>query len=123
MGRLDGKVAVITGACSGIGLGTVELFVAEGAHVLAADIQDQAGAELAKPSQRPTCLSHANRRYSIRSAPRNPRLTSVQGNHLTRARAETVPVIGRGWLPGWLPACGGPGPLAKKWRRFWRRQV
>jgi NAD(P)-dependent dehydrogenase (short-subunit alcohol dehydrogenase family) len=46
MGRLDGKIAVITGACSGIGLGTVELFVAEGAHVLAADIQDAAGAEL-----------------------------------------------------------------------------
>jgi len=46
MGRLDGKIAVITGACSGIGLGTVELFVAEGAHVLAADIQDAAGAAL-----------------------------------------------------------------------------
>jgi NAD(P)-dependent dehydrogenase (short-subunit alcohol dehydrogenase family) len=46
MGRLDGKIAVITGACSGIGLGTVELFVEEGAHVLAADIQDAAGAAL-----------------------------------------------------------------------------
>jgi NAD(P)-dependent dehydrogenase (short-subunit alcohol dehydrogenase family) len=46
MGRLDGKIAVITGACSGIGLGTVELFAAEGAHILAADIQDDAGAAL-----------------------------------------------------------------------------
>jgi len=46
MGRLQDKVAVITGACSGIGLSTVELFVAEGAHVLAADIQDTAGADL-----------------------------------------------------------------------------
>jgi NAD(P)-dependent dehydrogenase (short-subunit alcohol dehydrogenase family) len=46
MGRLDGKMAVITGASSGIGLGTVELFVAEGAHVLAADINDAAGAAL-----------------------------------------------------------------------------
>ena len=47
-GRLDGKVAVITGGCSGIGLGTVELFVAEGAQVVAADIQDEKGAILEK---------------------------------------------------------------------------
>ena len=40
MDRLKDKVAVITGAASGIGRGTVELFVAEGARVLAADIQD-----------------------------------------------------------------------------------
>lgn len=46
-GRLDGKVAVITGAASGIGLATLELFVAEGARVLAADLQAEAGAELA----------------------------------------------------------------------------
>ena len=42
-GRLDGKVAVITGGVSGIGLATVELFVAEGCHVVAADIQDEKG--------------------------------------------------------------------------------
>lgn len=47
-GRLDGKVAMITGAASGIGLGTVELFVAEGAQVVAADIQDEKGAMLEK---------------------------------------------------------------------------
>ena len=47
-GRLQGKVAVITGAASGIGLGTVELFVAEGASVIAADIQDEKGAMLEK---------------------------------------------------------------------------
>jgi len=45
-GRLEGKVALITGACSGIGLGSLELFVAEGAHVVAADIQDDKGAAL-----------------------------------------------------------------------------
>lgn len=45
-GRLDGKVAVITGAASGIGRGTVELFVREGARVIAADIQDDKGARM-----------------------------------------------------------------------------
>ena len=45
--RLQGKVAVITGAASGIGLATVERFVAEGAQVLAADVQQDAGQALA----------------------------------------------------------------------------
>ncbi|RYF94344.1 MAG: glucose 1-dehydrogenase [Caulobacteraceae bacterium] len=48
VGRLEGKVAVITGGASGIGLGTVELFVAEGARVIAADLQDEKGAMLEK---------------------------------------------------------------------------
>jgi NAD(P)-dependent dehydrogenase (short-subunit alcohol dehydrogenase family) len=47
-GRLEGKIALITGAASGIGLGTVELFVAEGARVVAADVQDDKGAMLEK---------------------------------------------------------------------------
>ena len=46
MGRLDAKVALITGACSGIGLGSLQLFVAEGAKVVVADVQDDKGADL-----------------------------------------------------------------------------
>ena len=45
-GRLDGKVAVITGAASGIGRATVDLFIAEGARVIAADLQEDKGAQI-----------------------------------------------------------------------------
>ncbi len=46
MADLNGKVAVITGAASGIGLASVEAFVDAGARVLAADIQDEKGRAL-----------------------------------------------------------------------------
>lgn len=45
-GRLEGKVAVITGAASGIGAGTVRMFVDHGAKVIVADMQEAAGRAL-----------------------------------------------------------------------------
>ena len=38
MGKLDGKVAIITGAARGIGAAATRLFVAEGAKVMMADV-------------------------------------------------------------------------------------
>jgi len=46
MGRLDGKVCVVTGAASGIGAGTARLFAAEGATVVGVDVDDGAEGQL-----------------------------------------------------------------------------
>lgn len=45
MNRLTGKVAVITGAASGMGRTTAELFAAEGATVVLTDMNEQHGAD------------------------------------------------------------------------------
>ena len=47
MGRLDGKVAIITGAARGQGAAEARLFVAEGASVVLADVLDDEGQAVA----------------------------------------------------------------------------
>ena len=48
MNRLDGKVAVITGAASGMGAATARLFASEGARVLVTDMDDEKGRNIAE---------------------------------------------------------------------------
>jgi 3alpha(or 20beta)-hydroxysteroid dehydrogenase len=43
VGRLDGKVALITGAAGGMGLAASRLFVEEGARVVMTDVAEDAG--------------------------------------------------------------------------------
>jgi 3alpha(or 20beta)-hydroxysteroid dehydrogenase len=48
MGRLDGKVALVTGAARGTGEATARRFAAEGARVVLGDVRDELGQAVAK---------------------------------------------------------------------------
>lgn len=48
MGRLDGRVAIVTGAARGTGEATARLFAAEGARLVLGDVNDEAGEGVAK---------------------------------------------------------------------------
>jgi len=48
MGRLDGKVALITGGASGMGMIASQLFASEGARVVLTDVSDDAGEQVAE---------------------------------------------------------------------------
>jgi len=56
MGRLDGKITIVTGATSGIGRRTVELFVAEGAKVVATGRREELGRTLEAALGKENCL-------------------------------------------------------------------
>ena len=47
MGRVDGKVAIVTGGASGLGEADARLLAAEGARVVLTDINEEAGQEIA----------------------------------------------------------------------------
>ena len=81
MGLLDGKVAVITGAGSGMAKASVKVFVREGAKVVAADIsgaEKDTAAEVGEGvAARPLRRHEGGRR---RGDDRRPRSTSSAGS-------------------------------------------
>lgn len=60
MARVDGKVAVITGAAGGIGEASARLFVQEGACVVIADIDDEKGQAVARELGRQAIYLHTD---------------------------------------------------------------
>ena len=48
MSRLNGKIALVTGAARGIGQAVAEMFVSQGAKVIVSDINDELGKTIAK---------------------------------------------------------------------------
>ena len=61
MGMLDGKIAIITGATSGIGERTAELFVAEGARVVFTGRRKVQGEAIAKQrTSQSACFGNEN---------------------------------------------------------------
>jgi len=55
MGKLDGKICIVTGATSGIGRRTVEIFVEEGARVIATGRRQALGETLERQIGRERC--------------------------------------------------------------------
>jgi NAD(P)-dependent dehydrogenase (short-subunit alcohol dehydrogenase family) len=93
MGKLDGKVAIITGGASGIGAASVRCFASEGARVVIADVQDERGARLSDELDGQAVYIHTD---------------VSQESHVEQLIARTVEQFGR--LDCMFNNAGIPGP-------------
>ena len=66
MTRLHGKIALVTGAAPGIGEGIARSFAAEGAIVVASDLQDAQGRDLAKSLTSGLPVTHQQSQNRVR---------------------------------------------------------
>ena len=92
-GRLDGKVALVTGGTSGIGQATVELFVAEGAKVVLAGRNAEKGEAIAE---------------ALGSSARFVQADVTREADIAAAVSATVEAFGR--LDALFNNAGGPTP-------------
>ena len=93
MGLLEGKVAIVTGATSGIGRRTAELFVAEGARVVFTGRREAEGKTLAA---------------ALGDKARFVRADATLEDDWTRVVGETLAAFGR--LDALFNNAGGPAP-------------
>ena len=76
MGRVDGKVALVSGGVRGMGAADARLLVAEGARVVIGDLLDEEGTTLAKELGAAAAYVHLD---VSREVPRRWCIPSLQG--------------------------------------------
>jgi NAD(P)-dependent dehydrogenase (short-subunit alcohol dehydrogenase family) len=100
MGQLKGKVAVVTGGSSGIGLATVRRFEAEGARVVVADLADgEAGerfvrADVSNPEDWPAIVAAAEELGGIDVAYLNAGVTTGEPDITALTDAQYRRIMG-----------------------------
>jgi NAD(P)-dependent dehydrogenase (short-subunit alcohol dehydrogenase family) len=104
MGKLDNRVAAVTGSASGIGKAIAQLFTKEGAQVVVSDIQDELGEKLVKSLGKRASFIHADVTsendvksmidYSVKTYGRLDCLVNNAGMGGVLGELETIPVEG-----------------------------